>query len=150
MRRSSSVLLIALVACVGGPGIEGPPAPQAAVVTEVRVTATEDPSRAEVVRDAESIAAIARSWAFASSGWWPSEGRELVPHYRIEFRGSSGARAIYWMGYNSDPPRFPCYSLCTGVWVAPSLASGDPDVSRYKGLADTVSFSLFRHLKLPS
>lgn len=149
MPRTATVLLIALLGCARGAELDGPPAPQADAVSEVLVTSLEETARQTVVSSAESVAAIANSWAFARHGWSASQGRELVPLYRIEFRGSGGARAVYWLGFNSHPPRFPCYSFCTGVWVSPSIPNGDQDLTRYKGLADTVRSQLFRDLKLP-
>jgi hypothetical protein len=131
--------------------VAGPVAPAARAITRITVTALDEPAAAPAIAaDREAITAIASSWAFSQDGWTPAEGRELLPLYRIDFQGEAGPPAVYWLGANSHPPRFPCYSLCTGWWVAPSLASGKLDASRYKGLADGVAFPLFRHLPMPA
>jgi hypothetical protein len=131
--------------------VEGPVAPAAPAITRIAVTTIDEPAAAPaIVTDRDAIAAIASSWAFSQPGWTPAEGRELLPLYRIEFHRDAAPPAVYWLGTNAHPPRFPCYSLCSGWWVAPSLASGGLDASRYKGLADGVAFPLFQRLPLPA
>jgi hypothetical protein len=123
----------------------------ARTVTRITVTALDQPVAAPaIVSERNAIAAIASSWAFSQHGWSPAEGRELLPRYRIELEGEGMPPAVYWLGTNSYPPRFPCYSWCTGWWVSPSLPSGELDASRYKGLPDAVALPLFRHLPLSS
>jgi len=142
------VLLLAASAC-SHVDLAGPAFPAARTITRVTVTALDRPSPAPaIVSDRSAIAVIASSWAFSQHGWSPAEGRELLPLYRIDFEGGAEPPAVYWLGTNSYPPRFPCYSLCSGWWVSPSLPSGELDASRYKGLADAVAFPLFRHLPL--
>jgi hypothetical protein len=92
------------------------------------------------VDDPEKVRAIARSWAISPSGWVESRGRRLIPAYRIELRDSAEIRATYWLGTNANPPRFPCYALCSGWWIAGSDSAGSIDASRFKGLPDAVYF----------
>ncbi len=129
--------------------IEGPPAPQVENVSRVVVTSIKKPDLHTITDSPEAVSGIVSSWAFAQSGWQPVEGREFLPLYKIEFESAARTRLVYWLGANSHPPRFPCYSFCTGWWVAPSTATGSLDPTRYKGLADAVSFPLFRYLELP-
>lgn len=151
-RRSivCTILLPAAVAC-SSVTVTGPTPPKPEAITRVTITGVnaQPPNERAVVRDRHAIFMIASSSAFSQSGWSPAETRELFPLYRIELQGASGPLAVYWLGTNSHPPRFPCYSLCSGFWVSPSLVSGEIDTSRYKGLADTVAFPLFQHLPLP-
>lgn len=142
------VLLLALPACTYVV-VSGPVSPATRPITRVTVTALDRPAAPPaMVTEPRAIAAIKSSWAFAQTGWRPAEGRELLPLYRVELHEDAGPPAVYWLGANSHPPRFPCYSACTGFWVSPSLPSGGIDASRYKGLADGVAFPLFQHLPL--
>jgi hypothetical protein len=145
----AGVALLVTPAACAHVNLPGPVTPAARAVTRVTVAAVEQPAAAPaIVSDGRAITAIASSWAFSQPGWSPANGRELLPLYRIEFEGEGQRHAVYWLGTNAHPPRFPCYSWCSGWWVAPSLPSGELDASRYKGLADTVAFPLFRHLPL--
>jgi hypothetical protein len=119
----------------------GPPPPTSPPVQEVRVEALPPaPPSAQIVSDPAKVRSIARSYAVSANGWVESHGRELLPLYRIDFVAQGELRATYWLGTNSHPPRFPCYSFCSGWWVAPSNATGAIDTSRYKGLPDSVYF----------
>lgn len=128
----------------------GPTPPSPTEVLEVRVEALPPkPLEAHVIHDRSRVDSLAQSYAVSSSGWVESGGRELLPQYRIDFIKRSGAQTTYWLGTNSHPPRFPCYSLCSGWWVAPSKAPGAIDPSRYKGLPSSVYFYFLSDLDIP-
>jgi hypothetical protein len=91
-----------------------------------------------VIDDATKVLAIARSCALSEVGWSSSRSRELLPQYRVDLVRREGGPITYWLGTNAHPPRFPCYALCSGWWIASSTASGVIDASRYKGLPDSV------------
>lgn len=150
--KTNRWLLVALCVLPGcaTANLPGPKSPAGRPLTRITVTPVVETSLLPAtVTEKADVTAIASSWAFAERGWSPAEGRDLWPLYRIEIEGGSQPPAVYWLGTNAYPPRFPCYSWCSGWWVSPSLPSGAIDASRYKGLADTVAFPLFRHLPLP-
>lgn len=147
----TGVFLLLIVPACSRVALPGPVSPATRPIARITVTALERPNPSSAtVTDPRAIDAIRSSWAFSQHGWSPAEGRELLPLYRIEFHEDAAPPAVYWLGANAHPPRFPCYSACTGTWVSPSLPSGGIDTSRYKGLADGVAFPLFRHLPLPA
>lgn len=125
----------------------GPSPPSPSSLREVRVEALPpEPASTHVIDDPSKLDSIARSYAVSSEGWVESRGRELLPLYRLDLIARDGARATYWLGTNSHPPRFPCYALCSGWWIAPSSASGTLDASRFKGLPSSVYFSFLSNL----
>ena len=148
MFRKAALPLIVALGCAHPSALAGPPAPLVGDLAQVEVTSLEAPERSTIISNPSAVAAIATSWAFAEQGWACAEGRELLPLYRIELRGAT--KSVYWLGANSHPPRFPCYRLCTGWWVAPSTEAGELDTTLYKGLPRSVYFRLLQDLELPA
>ena len=108
---------------------------------EVQVKALRpEPPFAHSVNDPGKVRSIVNSGALSSAGWVESRGRELLPLYRLDLLGDNGLQATYWLGTNAYPGLFPCYSLCTGWWVASSRADGTLDDSRHKGLTSSTYF----------
>ena len=70
-----------------------------------------------LITDTERITAILASPAFASPGWRTVDEESFVPLYSIDIAQKDGTSVRYWLGASSHPPRFPCYSLCSGWWV---------------------------------
>jgi hypothetical protein len=139
-----------LVAAACTHPIPGPVPPDSVQVREVRVEALPPrPGIQRSISDPDTLGSIARSYAISSRGWVSSRGRELEPLYRIEILEHEGSRTAYWLGANSHPPRFPCYALCSGWWVAPSTEVGTIDASRYKDLPDSVSPDFLTDLGIP-
>jgi hypothetical protein len=89
------------------------------------------------------------SYAFSEQGWVASQGRSLEPMYRLAFVNGTKVVAVYWLGANSYPAEFPCYSLCSGWWVSSSAAGGALDRTRYKGLTSSTYLYLLRDLQVP-
>lgn len=92
------------------------------------------PASERELADPALVRAIVRGWPLAPDGWSPRRGRPLVPLFVIEVSLRDRSKETFWLGRHSNPPRFPCYSLCSGSWVAPSTENGRIDHSRWKGV----------------
>jgi hypothetical protein len=150
MRTSFIITTLALLStgCAHESRLTAPPAPPAAAIREIRIHSippADSPDR--MVTDRRRIDIAAASWAFAKEGWLPAGRRELLPLHRIVLVSQSGPPAVFWLGLNSHPPRFPCFALCSGWWVAPSTPAGEFDASRYKGLTSAVTLPLLHALE---
>jgi hypothetical protein len=135
--------------CAHEPTLTSPAPLPASEIQEVRITSM--PPAAEfsrTVSDRQKIDSLAASWLFAPTGWLPAGRRELLPLYRIALVGSQARASVFWLGANSHPPRFPCYAICSGWWIAPSAPDGGVDASRYKPLTSAMYFPLHRDLEL--
>jgi hypothetical protein len=120
-------------------------------VTSVRVIEL-FPSEREIsmVRDPTEVSSIVRSGAFVRRPWVAADERELIPLFRVELLHGEQSEAVYFMGINSHPPRFPCYSFCTGWWLGTTTATGEFDTTKYVGLPESVYFPLVDDLRIPS
>lgn len=147
-RQIHAILVLASVIGCATAEIEGPPRPVASEVSSIRVVRIAPPAVVASQDAPERIRSIVSSYSFSQDGWMAAHDRVFNPYYRIDFLKGSEILAVYWLGSNADPPQFPCYSLCSGSWIAPSTDTGRLDDTRYKGLADTVNFNLFRDLGL--
>ena len=149
MKRSPWLPILLLAAAIAGCSREvpGPEPPDPAILSAVRVTRivpVEDKPY-DVLDEAESIAS---SWALSEYGWVEARGRTLEPIYRLEFVSGTDIVAVYWLGTNAHPPRFPCYAICSGWWIGASTATGELDTTRYKGLTSTHYFHLLGDLRV--
>jgi len=107
------------------------------------------PSRGEVrITDEPKVASIVNVTAYKFYRWRASDLRR-VPVYRVELLEGDTPRAIYYLGANSYPPRFPCYSFCSGWWLGTSQEDGSFDSTRYVGLAETQYVYLLNDLDIP-
>jgi hypothetical protein len=95
------------------------------------------------------VTAIVNSRAFANASWQAAEGRDLIPQYRIEFLRDGSTEAAYYLGSNSYPPRFPCYSFCSGWWLGSEAPGEVFNQALYLGLPDSVYLPLLRDLDIP-
>lgn len=145
-----SSLLIGLVAVAGcmPVWVEGPKLPDSRVI-EIVTTSLFGHGEPLSTQNPETINEVLSSDALNQSGWERNEGRTLIPLYRIEMRADSGLVYVYYLGANSYPPRFPCYSLCSGWWFGASTSDGAFDPTRFKRLADMLFISFPRSLQLP-
>lgn len=145
-------LLITVVVFFGGctttPPLLGPTPPQPSDVSSVRVISIA-PAQGEPYSISDRVASIVSSYAFSEQGWTPSKGRVLAPLYRLDFLEGAKVVAVYWLGANSHPPEFPCYSLCSGWWVGSSTSAGALDSTRYKGLTSSTYLYLLPDLRVP-
>lgn len=148
------ISLFSVIACAHPTSISGPAPPSAPQVVEVRIVSLPPVSACtQIIHEPSTIASIVESNAFATK-WWKTDGHpyredDLLPLYRVEFALREGEAATYWLGANSYPGRFPCYSFCSGWWAAPSSADGSIDLGRVKGLAETTYFRLHHDLNIP-
>jgi hypothetical protein len=145
-RRARIVFLCIAIALHGCSytWVDGPSRPLIRSVSSVSVTDLES-SKTKEITDPVQIESALASWAFSPE--WMSEDTFRIPVYRVDLH-AGGETSTYWLGTNSNPPRFPCYSLCSGWWIAPSTASGDIHPSLYKGLTSAVYLYLFDALDI--
>lgn len=146
-----SLMIAAALAGVAGcmaPPVAGPPPPAPDSVSSVRVTPIA-PAEGAPYEIPEPVASNASAAAFSEYGWSAAEGRDLQPLYRLDLLDGPRTVAVYWLGANSHPPRFPCYRLCSGWWIGGSTATGEFDATRYKGLVSSIYLPLMIDLRLP-
>ena len=135
VRLALAACALVLSACVIRDALPTAPPPAADGVIEIRVTSL-PPAEAmsRTIRDPEKIRSLAESAAISADGWWRARGRELLPLYRIDLVSKDGGMETWWLGTNSYPARFPCYAMCSGWWLSPSVAEGRIDATRYRGM----------------
>ena len=143
----AAVALVAIAGCAPK-SVLGPVPPDPSNVSAIRVTPIA-PAEGAPYEVTEQAASIASSAAFSKRGWWEARGRALEPLYRLDFLEGTRVVATYWLGTNSHPPEFPCYSICSGWWVGASTASGTFDPTRYRGLTSATYFPLVSDLEGP-
>lgn len=146
-RFEASALLTALALTLGcATLVDGPPPPEPGDVVSIEVVDEADVGSARrTIVDPESILQIVRSYAVASSGW--EKAKPGLPTYlRFELLSRDGSRRTYWLGSNSDLGIFPCYRLCSGVWIGVAQDGSASGPTLIKGLADVPQFDLFRAL----
>ncbi|HAR42260.1 MAG TPA: hypothetical protein DCS07_06465 [Bdellovibrionales bacterium] len=142
------VFLGGFVGCTATTPMLGPSPPHPSEVSSIRVVPI-TPAEGAPYDISDRVASIVSSYAFSEQGWTPSKGRVLAPLYRLDFIKGPKTVAVYWLGTNSHPPEFPCYSLCSGWWVGSSTAAGALDSTRYKGLTSSTYLYLLRDLERP-
>jgi len=139
----SCALLLLLAACATPTTIALPPVEPTAV-TKIEVTYIRDAEKTErVVTDPATIGRILGSGAFAKNGWERAT-EKIAPHYRIDLIAGETVLRTYLLGVNNDPPRFPCYELCTGWWIG--FDGERTSAILKKGLSDNVWFRLSQDL----
>lgn len=151
MRLSHKLLAVVVLAGIAGcmpPPVAGPPPPDPAAVSSVRVTPLA-PAEGAPYEISERVASNASAAAFSAHGWSAARDRDLQPLYRLDLLDGKRIVAVYWLGTNSHPPRFPCYRLCSGWWIGGSTAAGEFDATRYKGLVSSIYLPLMIDLRLP-
>lgn len=74
---------------------------------------------------------------FSAYSWKKNQNNPLLPLYKIDLHKEAGKYSTYWLGSYSNPPRFPCYSFCSGWWLAASGEDGNIDRTRYTSLASS-------------
>jgi hypothetical protein len=141
-------LVSAIAACVATAPVSGPVPPGPSEVSSIKVVPI-PPAEGSARDVSDQAVPILSSAALSPDGWVASEGRALEPLYRLDFIDGTKVVAVYWLGANSHPPRFPCYSLCSGWWIGGSTAAGTLDPARYKGLTSSSYFYLLRYLRVP-
>jgi len=143
-----ALMLVATVCgCAAGQKIDGQVPPDSREVTHIVVLNLESAdSEPNVIKEDEAIRRILESWAFNPLEWEIYGGDHLPPTYKIQFFGGSTILATYWIGAYSSLRRFPCYSFCSGWWIAGSDADQRIIDTVYKGLGEGVYFSLFDEL----
>lgn len=140
--RSCAPFLL-LAACATAPTQAVPPIERSAV-TRIEVVYIRDTVKTEhVIEQPARIQRILSSWAFARDGWEVAS-EKIAPHYRIDLMAGETVLRSYLLGVNNDPPRFPCYELCTGWWVGFDDQRTSTVVK--KGLADNAWFGLSQDL----
>lgn len=142
-------LVVFLTACgSSGNAIRGPGLPSADSIVEVELQGLST-EHADVrdISDPKIVRGIAESAAISSDGWL-EDSSERQPLYRIAFVLRDGNSIVYWLGANSHPARFPCYSLCSGWWLAASRGHSMDD-TRYKPLAESLYMPFLAKLGLP-
>jgi len=109
VRRSNIAAVVAILAGGCSPAwVKGPSPPLIRSVSSIAFTEL-DSAKAAEINNAAQIEAILKSWAFSPD--WIAEDTRRIPVYRIDLHTDAGTWT-YWLGTNSNPPRFPCYSLC--------------------------------------
>ena len=142
--------LLLMLGCAENTTVVGPEPPDASVVSRVQLTRLlPTPGEPQLISDPVTVSSIVGSGAFATWGWVAGSGRELIPQYRLELLGENRVEAIYFLGTNSYPPKFPCYSFCSGWWVGTSQQDGSFDATRYRGLTSVWYFPLVDGLGIP-
>jgi hypothetical protein len=148
-RRTVSDLAVGVVGLAGcvpvSQSVSGPVPPSTQRVSKIQVAPLLEGGSKVISASAMSAA----SWAAFDQRGWSESHSPLEPLYQIVLMDGETVQAVYWLGANSHPPRFPCYQFCSGWWLAGSTASGLVESSRYKGLPDSVYFFLLRDLQLP-
>ena len=143
-------MMLTSVHCAAPTPTPGPPPPIESRVTSIRVTkliaATRRPWQ---VTDRSVVSEVTRSPAFTAGIWHSASRRELIPQYQVEFFHDNTAESIYFLGTNSYPPKFPCYSFCSGWWLGAARPDGSFDPSRYSAIPDTRYIPLLDALDLP-
>ncbi len=135
-----------LIGCSTETYLEGPTPSHADDVRSIEVLPLIFQDKAPIsIVDEESVRAVLSSSAFASSGWELVNDKLFEPLYSIEFVQDDGPTIKYWLGTNSYPPRFPCYSFCSGWWVGAMSPQGE---RIRKGLTSSVYLYLLRDLGL--
>ena len=142
----AAALLAGTAGCMPPP-VAGPALPDSAAVSSIRVTPI-GPAEGAPYEVSDGVAAIVSSRALSEHGWSAARGRDLAPLYRLDPMDGSRVVAVYWLGANSHPPRFPCYALCSGWWIGGSTEAGTFDATRYSGLTSGASFPLLDGLRL--
>lgn len=136
-------LLFTAAGCAHG-SADTLPSIDANSVTKIVVTFIRETDKTEsVIENPARIEQILSSGAFSTNGWEIARER-IAPHYRIDIFVKDVVVRSYVLGVNSDPPRFPCYELCTGWWIGYDDESNATILK--KGLADTVWFQLSNDL----
>ena len=143
-------VMVTSLHCVAASSAAPPPELKASQVTVIRVTVLY-PTVGETrhIIEPSVVLSIARSSAFAARAWQAAEGRDLVPMYRLEFLHDDTVAATYYLGTNSNPPRFPCYWFCSGWWLGAAAADGSLDPTRYLGLSENMYLPLTSDLDVP-
>ena len=152
MARRTVVTLALSIAVLGcsGADVPGPPKLVSSRVDAVRVAKLIPVDKVlRTVTDPATVKSVAQSWALSDVTWQATEGRELIPQYRIEFLHRDTVEAVYYLGTNSYPPEFPCYSICSGWWLGSEGERHQFDDARYLGLPDSVYLYLLRDLQIP-
>jgi hypothetical protein len=126
--------------------VAGPQPPSADAVTEVRVERLLASKTVGIIKDPARVRAIATTAAISATGWSEAGAIDLQPLYRLDLIVRDGNQVTYWIGANSHPPRFPCFSFCSGWWVASSSAPGVMNASSRKRLPESVYVPFLRDL----
>jgi hypothetical protein len=129
------LLGILLTSCSPAPTIEGPGIDAEATIVKIIVEPLNPRSGSTVVWSEPDSFRLAH-YLFSRKGWEKSD-RRLIPHYRIQIFTQAAGPITYWIGTFSDPPRFPCYQLCSGYWLASSSSDGQMDRSLFRVLASS-------------
>jgi len=149
-KRRFVSFFVTIAACTPLVSVEGPTPPAVPTISSVVVTSLESAGQeSRVLNHPVRVKRILSSYAFSPRGWSRTGSRRLLPIYRLDLHTDTGVAAVYWLGTNSYPPRFPCYALCSGWWLAASSLSGDLEPTRYKPLPDSVYLPLTRDLEIP-
>lgn len=127
MTLSSSPLLGLALVCAGcasselksGPGLAADAPPTRVVIEPIE----KSDGRRAVLTDAASMRTSQR--LFSAEGWEQTDD-ELVPHYRVHVTTPDGHSSTFFIGTFSDPPRPPCFSLCSGFWASAATPDGRP------------------------
>jgi hypothetical protein len=127
-------------ACTAREEVQGPPIAARVEVTSIVVSSL-DSADARVLEVADPEFVEQAVAVFSPNGWRKNDV-PLIPTHRFELRGSAGTLATYWVGSFSNPPRFPCYSFCSGYWAAASTPDGGIVSEQIKPLA--TSFDMWR------
>lgn len=141
------VALVGIAGCGPRESVPGPLPPDPSAVSVIRVTPIA-PAEGAPYEVSERVSSIASSAAFSEYGWVAARGRDLEPLYRLDFLDGMRTVAVYWLGANSHPPEFPCYSFCSGWWIGASTATGTLDPTRYTGLTSGLYLPLVSDLRL--
>ena len=95
-------------------------------------------------------AIIERSLYLFAGHAWEENDDVLVPTHRIQLFRQDGSTLTYWLGSLSNPPRFPCYSFCSGWWVAAANPDGSLRPSMRHILASSVQMFDVGTLLIPT
>lgn len=128
------LLPICFITSCGSNYIIGPIPPKNYNIEKAIVEQLEDKKNIKVITNKDDLLSV--SFLLSEEGW-ENSNRSLVPRYKLTVYESNKREAIYWIGLWSYPPTFPCYSLCSGYWLAASDEGNKIDTSKYKNLASS-------------
>lgn len=136
MARTHTLIAFVLTGagCATAPLVKGPGIPRDAQVSRIEVRPL-DPGADHPRSISDRAGLEAALPLFAEDGWEQNDGMPMVPHYRVQVRQGDGSELSYFLGTFSDPPRAPCFSFCTGFWLAPAGADGNPSPGKFRTLA---------------
>lgn len=140
------VLLLCFIVsgCVHVEYIDGPSIGTATEVAQISVEVVAKDAAVRIISEPKDIDKVL--WLFSEKSWEMNTGHSLSPAYMINLQNKAGESSIYWLGAYAELGLFPCYSFCSGWWLAASNKNGEIDESKYKNLASSHAMFLVASL----